>query len=438
MTEEILYPYHIPKHLNGLSSNPIPASNGIILRIGLKAALASTGYVAKVSQPWSCSLSASVLRLLYAAGSGKSTLMKYIWSAGRTMSLLDDWAGSTPLTMASFFFWYLGTPEQKSQEGLTRALLFKVLDSDQSLIPTLLPTTWQETYRTDANISLPSPAELRSAFERLGQGHLQHRRFCFFIDGLDGYSGKSADGVDFLQGLAMNTNIKIIVSSRPIPACVQGFSKQPKLYLQDLTYGDIKTYIHQAVGSHPRMLTPRSNDLVKATKLVTDLAQKASGVFLWVVLACRSLLEGFANFDRWSDLQQRIDELPLALEHLFQHMLSKIEGRYQTDAAKFLKICHQNRIVPSVQRLSILGLALVDDYDMDLTQMPAPRSIGNTERRAKCSMLEGRLRSRCCGLIEIKRANNGLHDGCFCEKWPCSAHTHDTLVKGTLEFMKCL
>ncbi len=361
--------------------------------------------------------------------------MKYISSACRTQLLLNRWAGSTPLTIANFFFWYLGSPEQKSQEGLSRALLFKVLDSDHSLIPTLLPMTWQEAYGTDANISLPSPAEMQSAFERLGHAHLRRRRFCFFIDGLDEYSGKPADGVNFLRGLAMNSNIKIIVSSRPIPACVQYFSKQPKLYLQDLTYSDIETYVHQTVGSHPHMDTLRSSNLAQATQLGIDLVQKASGVFLWVVLACRSLLEGFANFDRWSDLQRRIDELPVELENLFQHMLCKVEVRYQADAAKFLKICHQNRIVPGVKRLSTLGLALVDDYDMDLTQTPAFPSMTNSEKHAKCSILDGRLRSRCCGLIEIRSYHDRVHDNCFCKDGYHPADSHDPLIDSTVEFM---
>jgi hypothetical protein len=52
------------------------------------------------------------------AGSGKSTLMKYISDNPMTRSLLSLWAGSSKLCTAHFYFWNLGTELQKSQVGL--------------------------------------------------------------------------------------------------------------------------------------------------------------------------------------------------------------------------------------------------------------------------------------------------------------------------------
>ena len=99
------------------------------------------------------------------AGSGKSTLMKNIYSHPKTEELLENWAGETPLATASFFFSYLGTEIQKSQEGLSRTLLFKILSSERPLIPELLPNMWADAYSSDENITAPSSAELRQAFE---------------------------------------------------------------------------------------------------------------------------------------------------------------------------------------------------------------------------------------------------------------------------------
>ncbi len=57
------------------------------------------------------------------AGSGKSTLMRYIYEDARTLSLLGQWAGSPDnLTIAAFFFWKSGTADQASQTGLLRSL----------------------------------------------------------------------------------------------------------------------------------------------------------------------------------------------------------------------------------------------------------------------------------------------------------------------------
>ncbi len=57
------------------------------------------------------------------AGSGKSTLEKYISSHHETRGALTSWAGDQELITASFFFWNTGTTLQKSQMGLLRSLL---------------------------------------------------------------------------------------------------------------------------------------------------------------------------------------------------------------------------------------------------------------------------------------------------------------------------
>jgi hypothetical protein len=78
------------------------------------------------------------------AGSGKSTLMKYIFDSRRTRKELATWANTPetdddrPLCFVTFFFWNSGTPEQKSQMGLLRSLLYQVLRTCPNLVPVIL------------------------------------------------------------------------------------------------------------------------------------------------------------------------------------------------------------------------------------------------------------------------------------------------------------
>lgn len=346
------------------------------LLIGYDVIQTCTGFVAKVHTTLR---DCCMFMLTRIAGSGKSTLMKFIYSHPKAKEYLECWASETPMTIASFFFSYLGAEIQKSQEGLSRALLFRILDSNRPLILELVPNMWAEAYSPDENITAPSPAELRQAFEKMGQIQGQNRKVCIFVDGLDEYSGKPMDGVQSILDLARNCNIKIVVSSRPIQPCVQAFSRMPKLYLQDLIAGDIRTYIEQTVDSHPHMVILHRKDRPEMNNLKSNLIEKAYGVFLWVVLACRSLREGLDNFDRLSDLRGRVDELPPELERLFQHMLSNIEGRYQDYATKILRICHQNQLMPATQELFTLGLALVDEYDFELGELLSTRSLAVNE-----------------------------------------------------------
>jgi hypothetical protein len=374
------------------------------------------------------------------AGSGKSTLMKYLYQHADTRSLLEAWADHRRLITANFFFWYLGTPEQKTHEGLSRGLLYHVLNADPSLIPILLPNMWREAHRADkATLDLPSESEMRTAFSTLSN-EITTERFCFFIDGLDEYSGDHLNGIAFLKSLVSSGNIKAIVSSRPISSCFQALSNQKTLQLQDLTREDIKTYVDDIIGIHPHTQDLVAIDPEGVNGILEDLVNKASGVFLWVVLACRSLLEGFAAFDYPDELQRRVNELPPELESLFKHMLDRIEPRYQRQAAKLLRVCLQTRMNPEPEahlrayydnhplRLSIhpghrnisqgictLGLSLVDEYDLDMRRFPDRRELSFNERRMKCKVLEARLRSRCCGLLEVHKST-GLLDSsrCFC------------------------
>ena len=57
------------------------------------------------------------------AGSGKSTMMKYLNNHHRVHQALKNWAVDTPIVTASFYFWYNGNALQKTQEGLLRSLL---------------------------------------------------------------------------------------------------------------------------------------------------------------------------------------------------------------------------------------------------------------------------------------------------------------------------
>lgn len=90
------------------------------------------------------------------AGSGKSTLMKYIYSSESTKHYLSQWAGSNTCIMANFFFWYLGTSEQNTQQGLARGLLYQVLSAQPELISKALPAMWKETWDGRTTAVLPS------------------------------------------------------------------------------------------------------------------------------------------------------------------------------------------------------------------------------------------------------------------------------------------
>lgn len=73
------------------------------------------------------------------AGSGKSTLMKYLYDNPKTQEDLFSWSKNTALIMSAFFFWKTSTSMQKEQIGLLQSLLHEALGQCCELIPIVHP-----------------------------------------------------------------------------------------------------------------------------------------------------------------------------------------------------------------------------------------------------------------------------------------------------------
>jgi hypothetical protein len=82
------------------------------------------------------------------AGSGKSTLMKYISRENCTLhstckESLKKWACDSKIVTASFYFWNSGSRLQMSQHDLFRSLLCQLLGQDRETIPFVSPIRWE-------------------------------------------------------------------------------------------------------------------------------------------------------------------------------------------------------------------------------------------------------------------------------------------------------
>ena len=224
------------------------------------------------------------------AGSGKSTLMKYLHKDSRTMDALNTWAGDDGLVVITFYFWNAGADLQKSQEGLLRSLLWQVLVHKPSLCSAIFPE--QFTYNTAWN-EFSTIHQLRRAFRKLiDLGH-NSTKIVLLVDGLDEFDAQHLTMTElanmFLQ-ICESANIKALLFSRPLTPFKDAFDLQPKLRLHQLTHDDITMYVEDRLAKSPQIFnlaTPTSDNLLK---LVKEIVTSASGVFLWVKLVVDSLL----------------------------------------------------------------------------------------------------------------------------------------------------
>lgn len=260
-------------------------------------------------------------------GSGKSTLMKFLYTDARTQEMLRKWAGSGTLVMASFFFWKPGSQLQKSTTGLFRSLLYQTLSKVPSLVPKILPEQWKEItsrpWQAYSNIDF-SLESLQGAFLGLIDSQAEDLRICFFIDGLDEREEMSLD--DDNRAMVHNLcrwcskssgRIKICVSSREYNVFMNQFPDERRIHMQCLTQEDMRIYIHD------RLRFIRSSDDFE--DIFDSIYQKADGIFLWVALVTKRLNDLHENGASWGRLKEELDHAPQDLSKLFAHIIQSLD-----------------------------------------------------------------------------------------------------------------
>ncbi|KAI0896585.1 hypothetical protein F4806DRAFT_465045 [Annulohypoxylon nitens] len=340
------------------------------------------------------------------AGSGKSTLMKYIYEHPRLKARLATWVGGRRLYIACHFFWSGGTALQQSQEGLLRTLLFQVLRERLDLIPSVFKSRWDRLRNcsdTPGDLGW-STKELLDALFSLPSLLGQDRLF-ILIDGLDEYDGEYDELLKEIKSLGETSNIKLCISSRPRLDFIDAFEGMPwQLYLQDLTRSDISTYIHDELASHSRFKQLSLQNEVAAQDLVEKITTRAQGVFLWVYLVVKSMIRGLVNADNMKDLHRRLDGLPQQLEDFFDKILASIDDFYKARTARvFLTMAHARTSIPLI---SFYFLDREDDLPFDLRSFMGEWPRINRQELQLIETKKRQLIAQCKDLIQIVEKPN--------------------------------
>lgn len=362
------------------------------------------------------------------AGSGKSTLMKYVTqpaahsdsidssdasdascatqeSQARCFEYLRSWAGDKPLVIASFYFWAAGSKIQTSKAGMYRTLLHQLLSTQPELLPLTSPSRWEALCLFGRDVKPLNEDELREMLQSTLTEVASTAAVCLFIDGLDEFEGKHDDLILFLKHLVENTPVKLCVASRPWQVFEDAFQNKPSLRLEDLTYQDIKDFVTSRFHSDSNFSQLESREAEFAGQLVEEVVQKASGVFLWVHLVVSSLLDGMKSGDRVIDLRRRLDTLPPDLEALYAKILSDLDPFYFEHAAQYFQMMKS-----SIDPPPALLISFADEQDIDFVLKLPLQEILPEDAGIRIETMRRRVNSRCKGLIEVVRSNPETND----------------------------
>lgn len=329
-------------------------------------------------------------------GSGKSTLMKFLYHDERAMESALEWSGDQELITAGFFFWNSGAAMQKSRMGMAQTLLRQCLSEHEGLIQDIFKDRYERYAVFGGNKQPLTWNELTTAFKKLLLN--KHFRFLIFIDGLDEFDSEFNELVAWLSDLRRVSpdTVKFCVASRPELTFEEAFQSGPNLRMHDLTQSDIQLYVTEHFEKSPRWEGIQSLYPEDAIDIVHQISDMANGVFLWVTIVVASLLNGLRDGDVPQDLRQRIDQLPQDLEDLFKKILGDLTPEYLSESCEMFKLATAASKPLSVLRM----LFATEGYEKALE---APLHAWSKEELAfQADTMRRRIMSRCKGLLEVQ------------------------------------
>jgi len=329
-------------------------------------------------------------------GSGKSTLMKFMFNDDRTWDSLRAWTQGLPLVKAGFFFWNSGTAMQMSRIGLLQTLLHASLSHDKSTLMQLFQHRWQQFVGFGGGRQPFSWVELLQAFGTMVRAPQTPTTFFFMIDGLDEFDGDPKDLVKLIISIAKYPHVKLCIASRPWLVFADAFEDRPSLRLEYLTSNDIRNYIGFFFATNKHYVRLSKLEPVRSASLISDVAEKSAGVFLWVYLVVQSLLDGLSNADRMSDLIARLETLPPGLEELYAKLLGSLDANYSKHAYQLF--C----LVIVRPRPLLLELYFADNEDDSSAIADEIRNLSSDQISHCLETMQQRLISRCKGFLEVE------------------------------------
>jgi hypothetical protein len=234
-------------------------------------------------------------------GAGKSTLMKFVAAKMKRQQSI----------VTSFFFNARGDGLEKSTTGMYRSLLSQLFKARPALERLLDP------YSEDPEWSVPSlETLLENAISELGEDSL----ICL-IDALDECDeSQIREMVKFLSELTASPNMRLQVcfASRHYPQITAKATVELVLEDQRQHAHDIESYLESML---------HIGDTQLAQQIQLDLQEKASGVFMWVVLVVDMLNKeydcGRIHGGRIKAIQERLRQIPRDLHELFRDILTR-------------------------------------------------------------------------------------------------------------------
>ena len=285
-------------------------------------------------------------------GSGKSTLMK------RIVEIAEQGLSEFG-TCISFFFSARGDGLERSMEGLYRSLTHQLVWKRRTLLTELALLANEKEVRYGRGNWKWHVKELMDFFHtsiaKAGYGPLT-----VFVDALDECKDDDVQQVVTAfhrSAVASITNgaiLNICWSSRHYPHI--RVEKSLVVCMEDQNAEDIITYVGNELGKIS------SIDWVLAREIIG----KANGVFLWVRLVFRRILDAIDQGYPRGEVKHILEDLPSELDDIFRLILDSLNPRHQRRRATLFQFVMVARRPMTVEEMQCA---------LAFSTVPPPRSV---------------------------------------------------------------
>lgn len=321
-------------------------------------------------------------------------LQKYLQKAP------DELCSPAKLVVAKYFFWNPGSRLQKSQEGLLRSLLVDIIRQCPEMVNHIHSSSDERLMGIQqANWTLET---LMLILEECVTVRIS-ASFCFFVDGLDEFHEENRSTfrhlINTLNRIAAFPNVKICVSSRPWTIFLDAFQASPErtFRLEDLTRGDIRKYVTDNFKKHEQYERLSRFD-AGYSRVIEEVSTRAQGVFLWVYLVVKDLLDGLTYNDSVQTMMQRLSQFPRGLEEFFQHIIDRVPDVYRNATSRTF-----SATLAANEPLLLMHHSFMDHIESDpnyCTRRPQ-LPLGHGEVAFLCQQMKRQIEGRTKGLLEI-------------------------------------
>ena len=167
------------------------------------------------------------------------------------------------------------------------------------------------------------------------------------------------------------------------------------------TRNDIHSFVESSLQEHPRWKELKL-EAENSEWLINEITERAAGVFLWVFLTTRQLRNGLSEYDSFSDMRRRLENIPTDLENFFKQILESVEPFYHEKMATTLQMALAARQPAPTVIYNFHDEEYEDEeYALKARLQPLEESTAASMR----TQITRRLNGRCRGLLEVQNHN---------------------------------